>query len=121
MSYDPTTRIAEPGEDDYRLERIEVEFAIPVFITIDQQQRLADLIQEIATAPMNTPVNGVHWQSGGGSKPNWSRVDAALLGKTPAPDAPATGEPTFDDSVLYFETSAREAHPSELRARNRVK
>lgn len=114
MSYDPTKRLAQPGEDDYQLERIEVEFAIPVFITIGQQQRLAELVEEIARAPMNTPINGVHWQSGAGSKPNWSRADAALLGKACAPDAPDTGEPTFDDSVLYFETSAREAHDSEL-------
>lgn len=108
MNYDPAIRKAPPGEDDLKVERIEVEFAIPIFMTMDQQGRLADLIEEIARAPKNTPENGVHWQSGGGSKPQWSRFDAAFLGKRPAPDAPATGEPTFDDAVLYFETSARE-------------
>lgn len=115
MNYEPSKRQQPPGDDDHHVERIEVEFAIPVFLTIGQQSRLADLIEEIARSPKNTPVNGVHWQSGCGSKPSWSRTDAALLGKTPAPDAPDTGEPSFDDDVLFFETSAREAHPSELR------
>lgn len=108
MAYDSQIREEKPGEDDIRAERIEVEFAIPVFITGDQFLRLAKLIEEIARSPKNTPVDGVHWQSGSGAKPHWSQFDAAFLGKTVDADAPPTGEPTFDDSVLYFETSARE-------------
>ncbi len=108
MNYDPSIRKAPPGEDDNLVEKIEVEFAIPVFITGEQQHRLANLLEEIARAPKNTPVNGVHWQSGVGSKPSWSQYDAAFLGKQVDPNAPPTGEPTYDDSILHFETSARE-------------
>ena len=114
MNYDPNIRLAEPGEDDLRVERIEVEFALPVFLTGKQQERLAALIQEICKAPMNTPANGLHWQSGIGSKPQWSQADALLLGKPVDPKSPATGEPKFDDAVLHFETSAREASRKEL-------
>jgi len=108
MSYDSNIRQGEPGEDDIKIEKIEVDFAIPAFISGEQMHRLANLIEEIARAPKNTPVNGVHWQSGSGSKPQWSQFDAGFLGKKVDPKAPATGEPTFDDSILYFETSARE-------------
>lgn len=106
--YDPSIRPEPPGEDDTEISKIEVDFAISVFVTPEQQHRLADLIQEICRSPKNTPVNGVHWQSGIGSKPHWSRTDAAFLGKQAEDDALDSGEPTFDDSVLHLETSARE-------------
>lgn len=114
MSYNIEKRLAEPGEDDYRLERMEIEFAIPVYITIGQQQRFAELIEEICRAPMNTPEYGIHWQSGLGSKPKWSQADSRFLGRSVDPTAPETGEPSYDDSVFHFETSAREAYPEEL-------
>lgn len=70
---------------------IEVAFHIPVYMTIDQQRRLCNLVQEICERPCNTPVGGVHWQSGGGSKPLW--------------DEPH--EPDFDNSIYYVETFSR--------------
>ena len=112
-TYNPDNRMAQPGEDDFKIERIEVEFAIPVWMTQQQQEALADLIQAIATTPMNIPVNGVHWHSDTGSKPHWNAVDAALLGKRATPGAPIGQEPTFDDSVLYLGTSARETFGEE--------
>lgn len=88
---------------------IEVSFAIPVEITRDQERRLADLVEEIARA--NTPVGHAHWLCGQGSKPQYSQADARFLGKSINPDAPHTGEPSFDSSVLYFETYVRENWP----------
>jgi hypothetical protein len=113
-------RLAEcPDDDATCMERIEVDFAIPVLMTQDQQRRLLEIIDEIADSPWNTPAEGVHWMAGMGSKMHWSKIDALMLGKTPDPDAPATGEPARDDSVYHVETCAR-AFGSE-RERAKVK
>lgn len=63
---------------------------------------------EVVGANNNQPDGGIHWVSGYGSKPRWSRADAAFLGKSTDPDAPETGEPTFDDEVYHVETTARD-------------
>lgn len=108
-AYDPDDRCAPPPDDECTqvLSAIEVSFAIPVYVTSEQLHRLHVLIHEITDAPCNTPKAGVHWPSGYGSKPQWSRVDAAMLGVPAAPDAPFSGEPTFDDGTYFIETSAR--------------
>ena len=107
-TYNPNIRQAEPGEDDSYVERIEIDFAIPVWLTPADQQELANLIQRIARSAANNPVNGVHWLFGSGAKPSYSLTDARFLGKAADPEAPFSGEPTFDSSILYFETAARE-------------
>lgn len=48
-----------------------------------------------------------------GSKPIFSKADCRFLGKPVDPDAPESGEPTFDDEVLHIETAARTAYPTE--------
>lgn len=111
--FDVEKRQAEPGEDDFPCERIEVEFYLPAYVTIDQQRRLSELLDEITRAPVNQPVGGVHWVAGMGSKPSFSQADQRFLGGAVDPDAPLTGEPTFDDTVLHFETFARERYPKE--------
>ena len=88
------------------IQRIEVAFAVPVRLTDDQEHRLTDLIAEIARA--NTPAGHSHWLFSHGTKPIWSQADAAFLGKPVDPEAPESGEPSFDDAVLYFETAVRE-------------
>lgn len=95
-------------EDAFYIQRIEVDFDIPTLITQEHQRRLYDLLSEIARADYNQPAGGVHWLSGHGSKPRFSRADLAFLGKPDDPAAPESGEPTFDDSVLHFETTSRE-------------
>ena len=106
--YNPNERVAKCQDDDsFEISRIEVEFAIPVVMTQDQYMRILEVINEITHAPWNTPLEGVHWMSTQGSKPNWSQADAAFLGKVPDINAPENGEPTFDDSVTVIGTSAR--------------
>ena len=105
--YDPDFREGEPGDDDCRIERIEIDFAIPVWLSSEQQMELANLVQEIAKRLCNTPRGGVHWSFGMGAKPKFSQADQRFLGKLVDPDAPESGEPEFDNSVLYFETAAR--------------
>lgn len=85
---------------------IEISFAIPVELSEQQEHRLYDLISDIARA--NTPDGHVHWLSSYGSKPQLSQADQRFMGKPVDPSAPQSGEPTFDDSVLYFETYCRE-------------
>lgn len=89
------------------IERIEVEFAIPVQLSDDQVRRLSDLVQDIAKS--NEPEGHVHWLFGQGSKPLWSDADrAAFPGVRGGSSGKSTGEPEFDSSVLHLATSCRE-------------
>jgi hypothetical protein len=113
--FDPSDRVAEcPDPDASPLQRIEVDFAIPVEMTQSEQRRLVLLLSEIADAPWNQPKEGVHWLAGAGSKPNWSKADAAFLGVQADPSAADKGEPTFDDSPH----TARENAGRKVAARN---
>lgn len=105
--YDPNDRMEEPVESSIKVERIEVNFDIPVYIRQEQQRALTTLLDEIARDALNQPKEGVHWLSGMGSKPNFSKRDAAFLGVDAAEDAPDEGEPTFDDTVFECHTTAR--------------
>ncbi len=113
--YDATARVdPAPPPDACRFQKLEVDFELPVFMTQEQQRQLIALLEEIVRSPLNQPVGGVHWVAGIGSKPTFSAVDCAFLGKTVSEDAPADGEePTFDDEVFYVETCAREAYEGE--------
>lgn len=106
-----------PDEDATLMHSIEVDFAIPVLMTQDQQRRLLAILNEIIDSPWNEPVEGVHWMAGVGSKMRWSRHDAALLGKPAEPGAPESGPPTYDDSVYHVESCAR-AFGSDEERRN---
>lgn len=97
----------ESDPDHVRVRSIEVNFAIPVSLTFDQQRRLNDLLQEITQNPENTPKEGLHWLASSGAKPHWSKADAAFLGKAADDDAPENGEPSFDGTVLFFESAVR--------------
>jgi hypothetical protein len=95
------------------IRKIEIEFAIPVELTDDEQRRLCDFVQRIAKR--HQPDGMVHWQSGCGSKPIFSQADSRFLGKPVDPSAPERGEPEFDDEVYHIETYAREAYESEIK------
>ncbi len=111
-------RYAEPDEDDVKVSSIEVSFAIPVYITQEQQRALHDLLDSITDSPKNTPKEGVHWFSSSGAKPNYSAIDAGFLGVAPGPNPPADGEePTFDETVLCLSTSARSFNSDRERER----
>lgn len=107
--FDPDRRVAPCPDQDAQegLSEIKLTFAIPVSVTLEQYRRLCQLVDEIASAPWNTPEAGVHWFSFQGSEPLWSKADAAFLGLEARPDAPDGGEPGTDDSVLLLGTTAR--------------
>ena len=106
-------REAEPHDEDVACQRIEIEFAIPVFIPQSALRELDGLLSAIVRLKMNQLKGHAHWVSGYGSKPLWSQADARFLGKAPAGDASPSGEPQFDDSTYYIETSCRPLHPNE--------
>ena len=106
-AYDPDERLEKAPEEAEQASRIEISFEIPVFITSEQHHRLRELVCEITKQTWNTPLEGVHWVSSEGAKPIWSQADAAFLGETPDPNAPESGEPEYDHSVLTIGTSAR--------------
>lgn len=93
--FDPDRRVAPCPDQDAQegLSEIKLTFAIPVSVTSEQYRRLCQLVDEIASAPWNTPEAGVHWFS--------------FVGLEARPDAPDGGEPGTDDSVLLLGTTAR--------------
>lgn len=93
------------------IKRIEIDFAIPVVLSEQQERAIADLVQEIAKD--NEPEGHVHWHMESGHKPIWSRADRRFMGLPDDPNAPEKGEPAFDDTVLHFGTSCRERYESE--------
>lgn len=97
------------------IRKIEIDFALAVDLTDDEQRSLCNFVQRIAKR--HQPEGMVHWQSGCGSKPKFSQSDARFLGKPVDPNAPESGEPEFDDEVYHIETCAREAYPSERGAK----
>jgi hypothetical protein len=93
------------------IQRIEVDFAIPVELTDDEMQTLCDMVQRIAKR--HQPEGFVHWQSGVGDKPIFSKTDCAIFGWDPQEGAKDSGEPDFDDSILHIETTCRERYEGE--------
>ncbi len=97
-----------PEENMCSMRVFEVYFGLRVSMTSSQHKRLLALIEEIVKAPHNQLKNGVHWLAGGGSRPNWSAVDAALVGAPAGPNAVPNGEePSFDDDVYQLVSAAR--------------
>ncbi len=101
-AYNPSERCAEcPDPDASLLRAMEFSFALPIYLTQDQQRRLHELLAEIVDAPWNEPVEGVHWLAEWGSKPHWQEPK----------------EPTFDDEVLTGASCARQFVADTERAR----
>lgn len=97
-----TRRKAVPSLDDVLYQRIEMEFAIPVYITRYQQTMIHQIFKEILENPANVPLDGFHWQNAHGPKPIWSQNDSEKLGKPSVPGAPLSGPPEWDENTLYF-------------------
>ena len=87
------------------MKRIEIEFAVPVELSEEQSERLHVLISDIVRD--HQPEGMTHWLFGSGVKPNFSQADSVFLGKPIDPNAPLTGEPTWDEDTLQFETAVQ--------------
>lgn len=102
-----------PDKDAKRRSKIEIDFAVPVFVTHEQSQRLLEFLDEIVKAEWNQRPGVDHWLLGWGDKPQWSKMDALLLGRKAEPGAPFFGEPEFDEAVFYVETGAKSVDEEE--------
>lgn len=118
MTMTEDKRRGDPPDGRPPINQIEISFAVPVFLSVEQNRRLHHLLDEIVRAPHNQPDGCVHWVSSYGSKPTWSQADARFLGKPVDPNVPETGEPEFNDEIYSIETCFR-PFASE-RERNRV-
>lgn len=95
--------------------RIEIDFALPVELTTNEQMALDKVIGHICNR--TCPEGWAFWPAGYGNKPHFSKADARFLGVPVDSDAPESGEPTWDDSIYYIECAARELHPEEIERR----
>jgi hypothetical protein len=93
------------------ISKIEIEFACPVQLSNDDQKQLFTLASRLARA--HQPEGMVHWASGCGAKPNFSKADGRFLGVEVADDAPEDGEPTWDDEVFHISTTCRQRYEGE--------
>ena len=100
------------------INRIQIDFQIPVELNDRDMRALNALVTRICDG--NCPSGWVFWPAGFGALPNFSKTDAAFLGKETDQDAPATGEPTFDETVYAIDCVARDAYPEEI-SRRRVR
>ena len=106
--YDPNQRCAEPTEEEASLlGSIEIHFAISCYVTIAQQKAIFKAVSAIIDAPCNQPTEGVHWLAEVGAKPSFSQTDQRVFNLPGSSDAPESGEPTFDDSILHMASCAR--------------
>ncbi len=88
--------------------KIEIVFPVDVVVLDSMVHDLAEMIEHYICQPYEKAhPDRVMWTAGFGDKPHWSQVDSAFLGKEPDPNAPKTGEPTFDDSVFQIEVAER--------------
>jgi hypothetical protein len=94
------------------ISRIEISFALEVELTDEESRWLQKFADRVAKR--HEPEGWVHWASGCGSKPLWSQRDAAFLGHEVDPNAPVSGEPSWDSGTFFISTSAREAYPEEI-------
>lgn len=102
--------------DGITIEKLEVEFEIPVTLSSAQHRKLHDLVNEIADSPWNQPKEGVLWFGFEGGRMTLSNIDAALMGHAPCADPPADGEePRTDDTVLVLGVHARTFHDQQER------
>lgn len=91
-----------------KVRTIEIQFPCEVDTPEGWERALDALLDMVCKQYQKDHPFDVMWPSGYGSKPTWSKADAAFLGKDVNPNAPESGEPTWDDSVYQISMAARE-------------
>lgn len=104
-----------------KYQKIEISFPCPVEVPNDVIERMDQLVGEICELYESENLSRVMWPAGHGCKINWSKADAAFLGRPTEPDAKESGEPDYDDSIYEISVSEREAHEGEREKRNNRK
>jgi len=91
-----------------KITSIEINFPVPVELPAGFEGALSALVAMVCEKYKAEHHGRTMWPAGSGAKPCWSRRDAAFLGEKPGPNAPHSGEPTFDDSIFVIEVAERE-------------
>ncbi len=111
-------RCAAPDKDAVLVRRIEINFDLPSYLSQQHIRKLYELVGAIVDEPANEPKEGLHWLSFTGSKLNFSRADAMLLGGAVGEDPPADGEePEVVPDVVCFNTAVRSWSTAQERER----
>lgn len=95
--------------------KVEICFPIPVKLPEGWDRKLSELVDQVCLEYEIANPGRIMWPSGHGSKPLFSIADAMFLGQEPAPAAPQTGEPEWDDSVYQISVAERERYETENR------
>ncbi len=91
-----------------KLRGIEISFPVGVELPDGWERALDSLVNMVCEKYERENPARVMWPANFGSKPLWSKTDAAFLGVEAAPDAPPCGDPGFDDSVFVIGVCERE-------------
>lgn len=94
------------------IRKIEIELPIEMDVPDVVFMKIDELLTEYLCKPYKKEhPERTMWVSGHGSKPSFSRIDAALLGKCEWDEGiPDGAEPRYDDSVYQISISERERY-----------
>ena len=94
--------------DEAKIRRVEINFGAAVNLPDGWERALDGLVDMVCQQYKRENPTRTMWPDGHGCKPQWSKADAAFLGKTASPTAPDSGEPTWDDSVYCIDVTEQE-------------
>jgi hypothetical protein len=100
-----------------KYQKIEISFPCAVDVPHDVIERMDALVGEICELYEAENPSRVMWPAGHGCKINWSKADAAFLGRPAEANAKESGSPDYDDSVYEISASEREAYEGEREQR----
>lgn len=100
-----------------QLQKLEISFPCTVDVPEEVIRKIDALVGEVCELYETQNPTRIMWPAGHGSKINWSRMDAAFLGRPAEPNAKESGEPDFDDSIYEISVSEREAYEGEREKR----
>lgn len=91
-----------------KVSKIEICFPTPVELPDGFERTLDALIGMVCEQYQREHPTEVMWPAGYGSRPTFSRADAAFLGQKADPNAPDDGEPSWDASVYQISVACRD-------------
>lgn len=100
-----------------QLQKLEISFPCTVDVPEEVIRKIDALVGEVCELYETQNPTRIMWPACHGCKINWSRTDAAFLGRPADPNAKESGEPDYDDSIYEISVSEREAYEGEREKR----
>jgi hypothetical protein len=101
----------------HQLQKLEISFPCTVDVPEEIIREIDALVGKVCELYEAQNPTRIMWPAGHGWKINWSRMDAAFLGRPAEPNAKESGEPDYDDSIYEISVSEREAYEGEREKR----